>query len=386
MTHTFGQCELDPERRVLRKDGRDVHVEPQVFDLLLALIEAGGAVVTKDTLVETVWRGLHVSDATISSRINAACKAVGDSGKAQTVIRTVPKVGFQMVTPVDHGDVAKPAAPVNIRYTASSDLEPIAYAAHGSGPPLVRVSHWLSHLELDLESPVWRPFLDRLSGAFTLYRYDQRATGLSTRSVEDLSLDRFVDDLKAVMDANDLQSAPIFAASQAVPVAIRFARRHPDRVSKMVLYGGYAVGRYHREIADGDIDEDTVLSLIRAGWGNEKSAFFKAFAALFMPGGTSEQVQSFVEMQARSITAENAVLLRKAVDRFDVLEDLPHVTQPVLVVHAQGDGVHPMSQGQLLASRLPNAEFRMLDSANHVPLPQDPAWEELISAILSFCK
>ncbi|MEO0372685.1 MAG: alpha/beta fold hydrolase [Pseudomonadota bacterium] len=386
MTHTFGQCELDPERRVLRKDGRDVHVEPQVFDLLLALVNADGAVVTKDALVETVWRGLHVSDATISSRINAARTAVGDSGKAQAVIRTVPKVGFQMVAPMDRQDAAKPATPVNIRYTTSSDLEPVAYAAHGSGPPLVRVSHWLSHLELDLESPVWRPFLERLSGAFSLYRYDQRATGLSTRSVADLSLDRFVDDLKAVMDANNLETAPIFAASQAVPVAIRFARRHPDRVSKMVLYGGYALGRYHRDIAAGDIDEDTVLSLIRAGWGNEKSAFFKAFAALFMPDGTPEQIQSFVEMQARSITSDNAVLLRKAVDRFDVLDDLPHIAQPVLVVHAQGDGVHPISQGQLLASRLPNAEFRMLDSANHVTLPQDPAWEELVSAILSFCK
>ncbi|MEM7733269.1 MAG: alpha/beta fold hydrolase [Pseudomonadota bacterium] len=389
MAHRFGQCEIDPDRRVLRKDGYDVHVEPQVFNLLLALIHAGGAVVTKDALVETVWRGLHVSDATISSRINAARKAVGDTGKAQAVIRTVPKVGFQLVSPVERSDSAPKDAAASarkIRYTTSADQEPIAYAIHGHGPPLVRVGHWLSHLEMDLESPVWRPLLDRLGAAFTLYRYDQRATGLSTRSVANLTLGAFVDDLKAVMDANNLAQAPVFAASQAVPVALRFARLHPDRVSKLVLYGGYAVGRYHRDIAAGDVDEDTVLSLIRAGWGNEKSAFFKAFASLFMPGATSAQIENFVDIQARSVTAENAVLLRQAIDRFNVLEDLPHIKQPILVVHPQGDGVHPMSQGQLLASRLPNAEFRMLDSANHVPLPQDPAWADLISSILTFCR
>lgn len=385
MIHDFGLCELDTDRRVLRRAGETVHIEPQVFELLLMLLEASGSVVTKDALVDRVWQGLHVSDATIASRINAARKAVGDDGKSQQVIKTVPKVGFQLV--VEAKTTPPPTAPVNstVKYTQSTDGEPIAYASIGAGPPLVRVSHWLSHLDLDLESPIWQPFLQRLGQHFTLHRYDQRATGLSTRSVNNLSLDAFVEDLMAVFDASDLDQAPIFAASQAVPVAIRFARRYPDRVSRMVFYGGYAVGRFHRDKEVGDVDEDTVLSLIRAGWGKENSAFFKAFATLFMPDATSEQIESFVEMQARSISPEGAVALRQAVDRFMVLEDLEHVSHPVLVVHARDDGVHPASQGQLLASRLPNAEFMMLDSANHVTLPQDPAWTQLTEALISFC-
>ncbi|MEM7599635.1 MAG: alpha/beta fold hydrolase [Pseudomonadota bacterium] len=385
MTHRFGPCELDPDRRILRRDGHAIHIEPQVFDLLLALIEANGRVVTKEALIETVWRGLNVSDATISSRINAARKAVGDDGKAQKIIKTVPKVGFQWVADVAPSRRAPPSAPSTIKFAKSVDQEPIAHACHGSGPPLVRVSHWLSHLEMDLASPVWRPLLDRLSRDFTLYRYDQRSTGLSTRSVTNLTLDTFVDDLKTVLDANGLDRVPIFAVSQAVPVAIRFARRYPERVSRMVLFGGYAVGRAHRNTEPGDVDEDTMLSLIRAGWGNENSAFFKAFSALFMPDGTPEQVKSFVEMQARSISAEHAVHLRQTVDRFMVLDDLAHVPHPALVVHARDDGVHPLSQGQLLASHLPNAEFMMLDSANHVLLPQDPAWEILMTSLTSFC-
>jgi DNA-binding winged helix-turn-helix (wHTH) protein len=288
MNHRFAHCELDPDRRTLSRDGKHVHVEPQVFDLLLALVEADGAVVSKETLVETVWRGLHISDATISSRINAARKAVGDNGKTQRIIKTVPKVGFQINIETraipDTTSETPPIQSGKIRFSSAPDLEPIAHTRHGNGPPLVRVSHWLSHLELDLESPIWRPFIDRLSQDFTLYRYDQRGTGLSTRSTTDLELDTFVDDLKTVVDAYELKTFPIFAASQAVPVAIRFARRYPERVSRMVLYGGYAVGRYHREIAAGDVDEDTILSLIRAGWGQEKSAFFKAFTSLFMPG------------------------------------------------------------------------------------------------------
>lgn len=385
MIHDFGPCELDTDRRVLRRAGETVHIEPQVFELLLTLLEARGSVVTKDALVDRVWRGLHVSDATIASRINAARKAAGDDGKSQRIIKTIPKVGFQLV--VEAKTVAPMTAPVTgtVKYTQSADGEPIAYSSNGSGPPLVRVSHWLSHLDLDLHSPVWLPFLQRLGQHFTLHRYDQRATGLSTRSVNNLTLDTFVEDLKAVFDANDLHQAPIFAASQAVPVAIRFARRYPDRVSRMVLYGGYAVGRFHRKQEIGDVDEDTVLSLIRAGWGNENSAFFKAFATLFMPAATSEQIKSFVEMQGRSISPEGAVMLRQAVDRFMVLDDLELVSHPVLVIHARDDGVHPVSQGQLLASRLPNAEFMMLDSANHVALPQDPAWTSLTDALVSFC-
>lgn len=388
MIYRFAECVLDTARQELRRDGAPVPVEPQVFRLLAMLAAAGGDVVSKEDLVAQVWKGLNVSDATISARINAARRAVGDDGSAQRVIRTLPKRGFQMAVAVEEEGAAPvcpaPAAPA-IRFAAAPDGERIAFARHGQGPPLMRVGHWLSHLELDWESPVWQPLVARLGAHFTLYRYDLRGTGLSTRDAETLTLDAFAGDLLAVADAAGLERFPIFAASQAVPVAIRFAARHPERVSRMVLYGGYAVGRVFRDASPGEVDEETVLGLIRAGWGRQDSAFMNAFTALFMPDATPEQVRSFVRIQSASISAENAARLRQAVDRFVVEKDLAQVRAPVLVVHARDDAIHPLSQGQLLAARLPEADFIMLDSRNHAPLPQDPGWDRLVEAVIGFC-
>ncbi|MEQ9258897.1 MAG: alpha/beta fold hydrolase [Roseovarius sp.] len=398
MIYRFDACLLDTDKRRLLRDGEPVHVEPQVFELLAALAEADGAVVSKEALIERVWRGLNVSDATISARINAARAAVGDDGKRQRVIRTVPRVGFRLDVPVLGAAADAPApAPVApaparddpppppIRYLRTRDGEMIAHAHHGAGPPLVRVSHWLSHLELDWECPVWSPLLARMGRNFTLYRYDQRGTGLSTREMARLDLDTFVDDLCCVFDANGLESAAIFASSQASPVALRFAARNPGRVRAIVLQGGYALGRALRPPAPGQIDEDTVLGLIRAGWGQEDGAFMKAFSALFAPDATPEQLASLVHIQNMSISAENAARLRRAIDRFSVEDDLAQVTAPVLVTHARDDAIHPFSQGQFLASRLPNAELLPLASRNHFLLPQLPCWAQVMEAVERFC-
>lgn len=389
MIHRFAECTLDTGRHELCRGGEVVHVEPQVFALLAVMAGSGGAVVSKDELVAQVWNGLNVSDATISARINAARKAVGDDGTAQRVIRTVPKLGFQMVAPVEvEGGAAapsRPAAAPAIRYTTSADGEVIAHAHHGAGPPLVRVGHWLSHLELDWDCPVWQPLMARLGEHFTLYRYDQRGTGLSTRATDNLSLDAFADDLAAVVEANGLEQVAIFAASQAVPVALRFAATHAEKVSRMALYGGCSVGRVYREAAPGEVDEETILGLIRAGWGREGSAFLNAFSALFMPDATPEQLKSFVRIQQQSVSAESAALLRQAVDRLVVEDDLVHVTAPVLLAHAREDAIHPFSQSQRMAARLPDARLIMLDTRNHVPLPQDESWEKLMQAVVSFC-
>lgn len=391
MEYHFATCILDSDRQMLWRSGEAVHVEPQVFHLLTVLAQANGNVVSKDALVETVWGGLNVSDATIAARVSAARSAVGDDGKAQAIIKTVPKRGFQLVTALKNGGaVAHSPVPVlnqrpAIRFASSADGELIAHTHHGNGPPLMRVGHWLSHLELDWESPVWHPLLTSLGAQFTLYRYDQRGTGLSTRGTGNLKLDTFVEDLKAVADANGLERFPIFAASQAVPVAIRFAALYPERVSRMALYGGYAVGRIFRDTDEGEVDEETILGLIRAGWGKEGGAFMSAFTALFMPDATPEQVRSFVRIQCNSISAENAALLRQAVDRLVVEDDLENVLCPVLILHANSDAIQPMSQGQLLASRIKGARFVMLESRNHAPLPQDPGWTTLMNCVTSFC-
>lgn len=391
MAYRFANCSLDVERRSLSRDDSLVHVEPQVFELLLALAEKRGRLVTKDELVETVWRGLSVSDATIGARIHAARKAVGDTGREQAIIKTVHGRGFQMIADVVEDGEPETAAPFpdhvgaqSIRFARSSDNAMIAFARSGDGPPLVRVGHWLSHLELDWRSSVWRPLIEALGRKNTLYRYDQRGTGLSSRDVDFANLDVFVDDLKAVADAAGLGRFPIFAASQAVPVAIRFAERFPERVRGLVLYGGYAQGRAVRSLSADDVDEDTILGLIRTGWGKADSPFISAFSSLFVPDATREQMDGFARMQIETIAPRKAALLRRTIDRFDVRHILPSIAAPTLVIHAIADAVQPVAQGRILASEIPNARYVSLDSRNHIPLPQEDSWRHMIREILSF--
>lgn len=385
MTYHFANCHIDPERHVFSRDGHPVHIEPQVFELLLILVERQGRLVTKDELIETVWRGLNVSDATISARINSARKAVGDTGREQAIIKTVHGLGFQLIVDVKESQpqtkgvtAIEHVGTQTIKFAPSSHTAKIAFARNGNGPPLVRVGHWLSHLELDWHSSVWRPLIEALGSSHTLYRYDQRGTGLSSRDLDFASLDVFVDDLKAVADANSLGRFPIFAASQAVPVAIRFAHRYPERVSGLVLYGGFAEGRAIRDASPDDIDENTLLGLIKAGWGKADSPFVNAFSSLSLPDATSEQMDSFVKMQTETISPENAARLRQIVDRFSVKDILPSITAPTLVIHAISDAMQPIEQGRILASEIPNARYVSLESRNHIPLPQEESWAQMM--------
>ena len=395
MIYRFGQFSLDPDRYELLEAGEPRRIEPQVFDLLCCLIERRDRVVSADELIEVVWQGRIVSDASLTSRVRDARRAIGDDGKDPRWIRTVRRRGFRFVGDVDvsgqdsgpgpqSADV-RPAHPSqDVHFCRSADGTRIAYAVAGAGPPLVKSANWLNHLEFDWESPVWQPFIAALGERHRLIRYDQRGTGLSTRNLEGAELDGFVDDLKAVADAAGLERFPMVAASQAVPVAIAFAVRHPERVSGMVLYGGYAVGRVFRDSGPGDVTEEAILALIRAGWGLAGSAFVNAFSSLFMPDATREQLDSFVRTQLTSIAPDEAAKLRSIVDRFMVVDLLDKVRVPVLVIHAEGDAIHPIAQGRLLASEISGARFVTLDSRNHVPLPQLEAWQRMMREIHAF--
>jgi len=390
MKKQFGSCVIDPERHQFSRDGEQIHIEPQVFDLLMLLVDHDGATVSKDELIRIVWRGLNVSEATISARINAARTAVGDNGRSQLVIKTVPRRGFRLVVPVHDPDQISPSAqspepdPQTIRFTMSADGIQIAYAQSGDGPPLLRAGHWLSHLEMDWNSPIWRPMLHNLGRNRRLIRYDQRGTALSGREFAGVGLDEFVDDLAAVADACGLDDFPILAPSQAAPVAIAYAVRHPERVSKLILLGGFAVGRARRPPVPGDVDEKIMLSLIQSGWGQQNDAFIQAFSSFFIPDASKEEIRSFVDIQRGSATAEVAVRLRHLIDRFDVSHLMSQVQAPTLVIHANRDVVHPIEQGRLLASGIPDARFVMLDSANHIHLPGHPTFDHMMSEIEIF--
>lgn len=404
MRYNFANCILDTERHLLFRDGEPVNTEPQVFDLLHLLIRNAGVLVSRDEIIQEIWDGRIVSESSISARTNAARTAVGDNGKEQSIIKTVTRRGLQLIAPVSSDDgksSVPPPLPVSpplpappplqsdrqrVRFAKSSDGTNIAYTASGSGPKFMRAGHFLTHLEMDGKSQIWRPYLDALGQEHTLVRYDQRGTGLSDPSLSNLDLEYQVADLEAVANAAGLECFPLIALSQGVPVAIQFAARNPDRVSCLVLYGGYAEGRALRDGGQSSEAADAMMTMMREGWGKPQSAFMGAFTSLFCPGASQEQLADLVQIQLASTSAENAVQIRMAIDRFSVLDQLEKVHVPTLVIHSRNDSVHPLSEGQKLASNIPDADFFVLESSNHILLPDEPAWFEFIKETLEFIK
>lgn len=392
MRYAFANCVLDTDSHTFERDGKPLPVEPQVFDLLSLLAEYPNKLITKDHLVEVVWGGRIVSDATISARINAARTAVGDTGKAQAVIRTIQRRGIELVVPVETANSSSADVSANIekddrqtiRFTTSADGTKIAYAVSGNGPKIMRAGHFLTHLEKDWSSPVWRPYLEALSAHHTLVRYDQRGSGISDPKLVDMSVEAYANDLLAVADAAGMERFPLVASSQGVPVSVCFAAQHPERVSSLVLFGGFAQGRSRRDHDYADEEANALMTMVRAGWGNPKSAFMVAFTSIFCPGASKAELENLVDIQLASTTPENAARIRGAIDQFDVSAYLPDIQAPTLVIHASNDALHPVSQGRLLASSIPGAEFLQVESNNHIYLPSDPAWREIVAAQLKF--
>lgn len=275
--------------------------------------------------------------------------------------------------------------PQQIRFCTSSDGVRVAFATTGGGAPLVKAANWLSHLEFDRNSPVWRHWLRELSRDHTLIRYDERACGLSDWTVEEFSLDAWIRDLEAVVDALGLDRFPLLGISQGGPIAIAYAVRNPGRVSHLILYGSYSRGRAHRNLSPQEREErDLMLRMIGVGWGKDHPAFRQVFTTLFIPDASSEQIEWFNELQRVSATPENAVRIVAAFDQLDVRELATRVDIPTLVLHGTGDLRVPFAEGRLLASLIPNARFVPLESRNHLLLEAEPAWPRFLREVRGF--
>ncbi|HSJ63585.1 MAG TPA: alpha/beta fold hydrolase [Gemmatimonadaceae bacterium] len=272
-----------------------------------------------------------------------------------------------------------------IRFCTSADGARIAFATVGEGPPLVKAANWLSHLEFDWNSPVWRHWLRELSRCNTLIRYDERGCGLSDRDVEDFTLDAWVRDLEAVVDALGLERFPLLGISQGGPIAIAYAIRHPERVSHLILYGSYARGRGHRQLSDRERQEgQLLLQLIEVGWGKDHPAFRQVFTSMFIPDATPEQTTWFNELQRVSTSPENAIRMLRGFYALDVYDLASQLRVPTLVMHGTGDLRVPFGEGRLLASLIPGARLIPLDSRNHVLLESEPAWHRFVTEVREF--
>ena len=273
-----------------------------------------------------------------------------------------------------------------VRYCTAGDGTRLAWSAVGSGMPLVKTANWLNHIEFDWQSPVWRHWLRELTRENCLIRYDERGNGLSDWDTPQLSFEDFVDDLETVVDAAGLDQFDLLGISQGAPVAIAYSLRHPGRIRRMVLLGGYARGWALRLEGEDLARREAMVTLTRTGWGSDNPAYRQMFTSLYIPGGSAEQLGWWNDLQRVSTSPINAERLQRALSTIDVADLLPRVTVPTLVAHAKRDHVIPVDAGKQLAQGIPGARYLELDSENHVLLDHEPAWPTFMAAARQFLR
>lgn len=272
-----------------------------------------------------------------------------------------------------------------IRFCTTTDGTRIAYATVGQGPPFVKAANWMSHLEFDWQSPVWRHWLTGLSQYHTLVRYDERGCGLSDWDVEDFSVEAWVQDLEAVVDALGLERFPLLGISQGGPVAITYAVRHPEKVSHLILFGTYARGRYKRNLTEPQAEMvETLQNLVKLGWGQNNPAFRQVFTSLLMPEGTAEQMRWFNDLQQMSASPENAYKIRLTNSYIEVSDLAAQISTPTLILHSREEAAVPFEEGRHLAALIPGARFVPLESKNHLLLENEPAWPRFLAEVHTF--
>jgi pimeloyl-ACP methyl ester carboxylesterase/DNA-binding CsgD family transcriptional regulator len=273
-----------------------------------------------------------------------------------------------------------------IRFLRTDDDVKLAWAEAGTGPTLVKAANWMTHLEFEWESPVWRHWIEFLSSHFRYVRYDERGCGLSDWQVSELTLERWTGDLATVIDSAQPEGPVILLGiSQGAAACIDYAVKHPERVSRLILYGGYARGAFARGNPERLREHRLIVEAIAVGWGKENPAFRQLFTSRFIPDGTPEQIAWFNELCRRTTSGEVAEKLLRMRAKMDVTELLEQVRVPTLVVHGREDNVVPLAEGRLLAAAIPDAQFVELESKNHVLLEGEPAWRRFQDVVLDFC-
>ncbi|MGH3359677.1 MAG: alpha/beta fold hydrolase [Nocardioidaceae bacterium] len=386
----FADCEVDVPRFELRRAGRVVHVEPQVFTVLVYLIRHRDRVVAKTELLDAVWGDRYVTESALTSRMRTIRRAVGDDGNRQQVVATVHGVGYRFVAAVEETEQPPPEntggrEPQQIRYCVSDDGVRVAYAFSGNGGPLVKAANWLTHLDLEWESPIWAHWLDALARHHRLIRYDERGCGLSDWEVADFGFDAWVNDLELVVDAAGLDRFPLLGISQGGAVAIAYAVRHPHRVSHLILSGAYARGRLARAETDDERAEAALdLELGRIGWRHDDPTFRQVFASQFLPDGTRETWDAFNDLQRATTSIDNVVRFLEASAWIDVTAIAARVECPTLILHARHDLRVPTSQARELAALIPDSRLTFLNSRNHILMEREPAWPVFLAEVDRF--
>lgn len=387
--YQFGPFRLDvPQRRLLR-DREEIVLRMKVFDTLRVLIENAGRLVTKEDLLKAIWPDAVVEENNLNHNISVLRKALGENATGQRFIETVPRVGYRFAATLEEtgttasGAVAS-AERQEIRYCVTSDRVRLAYASIGSGPPLVKASNWLTHLDYEWGSPIWRHWWTEFSKHHRVIRYDERGNGMSQRDVPGISFETWVRDLETVVDAAGLDRFSLLGISRGGSIAIAYAVKHPERVSRLVLYGAFPAGLNLCGSPQQREARRALASLMRLGWGVNNPAFCKMFTCRFIPNATPAHEQWFDDLQRVSTSGENAARLMEIDDDIDVRGILHKLRVPTLIVHCDRDQVVSPERGRQMAAEIPGARYVSLPSANHLVLAEEPAWKIFLKEIGEF--
>jgi pimeloyl-ACP methyl ester carboxylesterase/DNA-binding winged helix-turn-helix (wHTH) protein len=386
-TLCFDRFIVDLRRCALRCGQEEIRLRPRSFDVLRYLAEHAGRVVPKEELIQAVWPGVFVTDDSLVQCIRDVRKALSDT--PHHIIRTVPRRGYLFAAEVTRGILAPAfssddARDQEITFCRTPDGVNIAVASAGRGKPLILHSTWLNHIEHEWQHPVRAPLLHFLANRFRLIRFDVRGVGLSDRDAADISFEGVGRDLETVFDALDLRRPALIGIAPGAPIAIAHAVRHPERVSRLVLHGAYALGRNHRQSPQQREMAGALIALLQQGWGDEHSAFMRMFSTRYLPSGSPEQLTLMAKLAFLATSRENALKVMIESCEIDVVDLLPRVSVPTLVLHCQHDSVVPFDEGRRVAMSIPNARLVSLESENHIPLPGEPAWAKFTGELLAF--
>ncbi|HYD16410.1 MAG TPA: alpha/beta fold hydrolase [Candidatus Nanoarchaeia archaeon] len=380
--YEFGPFQLDVEERLFTCDRQEIRLRGKVFDTLSFLLANPGRLIRKDELLRAVWPDTIVEENNLDHCISQLRKVFGAENR---FIETVPRQGYRFtgeVRMIATGPTLVRVAPTpqepdlieqEIRFFTTKDGVRLAYTMGGTGPVLVRSIDWVNHLEFEWKNPFLRRWFSEIMRHNTFVRYDQRGSGLSDWNVEDFSFERAVRDFEELIDFLALENFAIFGSCQGGAVAMAYAARHPERVNRLILAGAFASGWPH----SGDIVEeqfDALLTLIRLGWGRDNPAFRQLWTTLFMPDSSPLEMDWMNELQRITTSPENAVRLMSEFPKINVVDLLPKITCPTLVVHSREGAAVSVKEARLIASRIRRARMLELPSRNHQVKPGESAW------------
>lgn len=389
--YVFGPFLLEVDERRLVRDNEGIRLRGKLFDTLRVLVENAGRLVRKNELMQAVWPDSIVEDNNLDHCVSQLRKLL----RPGKYIETVPRHGYRFVgevrlltsgpklVQVEPARERSDAPEQEIRFFTASDGVRIAYTVAGQGPTLVRTIDWLNHLDFEWKSPFLRQWLSEIMRHNTLVRYDQRGSGLSDWSVGDFTFERTVQDFEELVDAAGLEKFAIFGGCQGAAVATAYAVRHPERVTKLIFNGAFANGWPSPGEAAAE-QFNALLTLVRHGWGRDNPAFRQLWSTLFRPDADSVEMDWLNELQRISTSPDNAVRMMTEFPNIKILDLLPEIACPTLVLHSRDDAAVPVQEGRLIASRIRRARFVELPSRCHLVAPGDAAWELFVEEFSRF--